>query len=88
MNVPPFVPPHIEPPDEETVKKIVNMSRKDHKEFQKSYAYKKYVQPTLAREKKLRRQKRIEWWWTKGIPILNTILALIAAITGIIALLR
>ena len=41
MNVPPFVPPHIEPPDEETVKKIVNMSRKDHKEFQKSYAYKK-----------------------------------------------
>ena len=31
MNVPPFVPPHIEPPDEETVKKIVNMSRKDNK---------------------------------------------------------
>lgn len=34
-----------------------------------------------------RRQKRKDWFWNKGLQILNLLLALIAAVTGIIALL-
>lgn len=34
-----------------------------------------------------RRQKRKDWFWNKGLQILNLFLALIAAVTGIIALL-
>ena len=85
-----FVPPmpHVDPPSQETLDKLKSMTRKDHREFKKSEAYKKHVQPVLKREKMQRRNKVREWWWNKGIVVLNTILALIAAITGIIALLR
>ena len=33
------------------------------------------------------RQRRIEWAWEKGLPLFNTLLALIAAIAGIISIL-
>lgn len=49
-----------------------------------SEAYKKYVLPVLECEK----QKRTEWLWSKGILILNTILAGIAAISSLLALLK
>ena len=84
--VPPF--PRIDPPSQETLDKLVNMTRKDRKQFKKSEEYLKYVKPVLDREKKNRRSALREWLWDKGIIILNTILALIAAVTGIIALLR
>lgn len=49
---------------------------------------KKYVSPVIQREKDHKKQLRKEWWWTKGATILNIILALIAAVTGIISLLK
>ena len=88
MSNEPFMPPlpHVDPPSQETIERLQNMTKKDHKQFKKSDAYKKYVLPTLERHKKQTRLKRQEWWWAKGLPILNLVLALIAAITGILAL--
>ena len=48
----------------------------------------KYLDRIHAREKDFKRTRRVEWWWSKGIQIVNLILALIAAVTGVIALLR
>lgn len=48
----------------------------------------KYVKPTQIREKTYKKEKRSEWFWTKGATLLNILLALIAAITGIISLLK
>ena len=85
-----FAPPvpHIVPPSQETLSKLKRMTRKEYREFKKSEDYKKYVQPVLKREKMQQRNKVREWMWNKGIVVLNTVLALIAAVTGIIALLR
>ena len=55
-------------------------------DFKKSNAYKKYVQPVLDREKVLKKQQRSEWFWNKFLPLCNFSLALIAAVTGILAL--
>ena len=57
------------------------------KHLQKTDGYDKYVAPAIMRRKLQKRNERNEWWWNKGVPIINTILALIAAITGIISLL-
>ena len=66
----------------------VNTSLVSLKEFEKSEAYKKYVLPTLEREKQLKRQKRSEWFWIKGLLILNTIFAGTSAICAVISLLK
>lgn len=55
---------------------------------EQSEAYKKYVLPVLEREKQQKKQKCTEWLWSKGILILNTILAGIAAISSLLALLK
>ena len=85
-----FFPPvqTIDPPSQEVIEKMANMSKKERKQFKRSDAYRKYVQPVLDREKAQKKDQLREWWWNKGIVILNTILALIAAITGVIGLLR
>lgn len=90
MSKKPFIPPipYAEPPSEETMEKISNMKKKDIKNFKKSDEYKKYVSPILKSEKENRKKRRKEWFWSKGIVILNTVFALIAAIAAIIALLR
>lgn len=90
MSKKPFIPPipHVDPPSQEMMDALKSMSKKDIRKFKKSEAYKKHVQPALDREKSRKRNARAEWWWSKGIAILNAVLALIAAITGIIALLR
>mgnify|MGYP003295646583 CR=1 FL=1 len=90
MGNKPFTPPipHIDPPSQEAIDTLNSMTPKDCRKFKKSSAYKKHVQPVVNRDKARKRQARKEWWWSKGIVILNTLLALIAAITGIIALLR
>lgn len=80
--VPPL--PHIEPPSQETIDKLSSMTKKDHKEFTKSDAYKKYVQPTLEREKQQRRTRRKVWWKNNWIALLGLIFAFIAAIPVII----
>lgn len=35
-----------------------------------------------------RKNKRRQWWWNNGLQIVNLLLALIAAVTGIIALIK
>ena len=62
--------------------------KKRLKEFKKSEKYKEYVQPVLDREKEIKLNKCKEWWWTKGLLLINIILALIAAITGIISVIE
>lgn len=62
-------------------------SKKYKKEFKKSDAYKKYIQPMLNEEKARKKQFLKDWIWNKGLLIVNTILALIAAVTGVIAIL-
>ena len=52
------------------------------------YIQEKYIKPLKKRDKERKKHRRQEWWWSKGIQIVNLILALIAAVTGIIALLR
>ena len=62
-------------------------TQKLKKHLKESDGYEKYVAPALKRRRVQKRNERNEWWWNKGVPIINTILALIAAITGIISLL-
>lgn len=85
-----IVPPvqYIDQPRQETIDKLSNMSRKDRRRFKKSESYLRHIKPVLDREKEKRKSVFHKWMWDKGIVILNTILALIAAVTGIIALLR
>lgn len=90
MDKPPFVPPipHIDPPSPETIEKVNSISKRDLKLLKKSDYYRKALEPARKRRKEQKRKKRQEWFWNKGIQILNLFLALIAAVTGIIALLR
>ncbi len=90
MSKKPFAPPipRANFPDQEVIEKMENMTPKERRQFKKSAAYKKHVRPAIKRHKSAKRKALAEWWWNKGIVILNTVLALIAAITGIIALLR
>lgn len=90
MSKKPFVPPtsHVDPPSQETIDALEIMTRRERRKFKRFEAFKKHVQPVIDRDKAQNRLMRKEWWWSKGIVILNTLLALVAAITGIIALLR
>lgn len=51
-----------------------------------SYAYEKYISPNEERKKRNRNAKRNNWWKSNIWNVLNTILALIAAVTGIISI--
>lgn len=75
--------PHIDVPDV-TKSKISNS---EQKRIDKSIK-EKYVKPIQEREKKYKKGKHSEWFWTKGATLLNILLALIAAITGIISLIK
>ena len=90
-----FTPPS--PIDSETRERLLetveNMSELDqflakYKVNHDPYIQEKYIKPLKKRDKERKKQLRREWWWSKGIQIVNLILALIAAITGVIALLR
>ena len=48
----------------------------------------KYRKRLESRDESAKRARFFDWWWSKGIQIVNLILALIAAVTGIIALSR
>ena len=70
--------------------RVRNMSAKERKaKYGKgSYIHQRYLKPIQDLEKQSTKEKRSEWWWNKGLLILNTVLALIAAITSVIALLQ
>lgn len=78
---------------EELMKAVDNMTELDwflakYKVEHDPYIQEKYIKPLKKRDKERKKHRRQEWWWSKGIQIVNLILALIAAVTGIIALLR
>lgn len=91
MSKTPFIPPipHIDPPDKETLEKLKNF---DHKEFEKSKAYKKYVVPVLEREKKMKHHARVKWWkenWIQVVTLIIGVLTLIATVLfGVLSLLH
>lgn len=66
---------------------IPDITPEDVERFKNSKAFHKYVLPMQKNDKEYKRIRRKEWLWNKGIVILNTILAFIAAVTGVIALL-
>lgn len=78
----PKIKPEMSDSDIETIS-----SKKYRKQFKQSSSYKKYVQPVLDHEKSRKQNEFSVWWWGKGLLIIDTILAFIAAITGVIAIL-
>lgn len=79
--------PHVDPPSPEVIEKMKSITTHDRKLLTKTDYYKQLAKPIKDRRKQRKKLQRQEWFWNKGLPILNLLLALIAAITGIIALL-
>jgi len=50
--------------------------------------YDEYTQQNQAIKKRIKKLRTSEWFWSKGITLLNTLLALIAAVASVIALLK
>lgn len=50
--------------------------------------YDEYTQRNQAIKKHTKKLRTSEWFWSKGITLLNTLLALIAAVASVIALLK
>lgn len=86
MDKKPFTPPapHIDPPSQETIEKLSKMSKKEWRKKRKSLAEKKYIQPVLERERKMKNQKILDWWKDNWVSFLSMLFALIAAIPVII----
>ena len=59
-------------------------SKEYRKEFESSVAYKKYVQPALAREKARKMQIRKNWWVENCWDIINFLIAISALIISIL----
>ena len=51
-----------------------------------SYAYKKYVEPTLKREKAYKVAQRKKWWAENWLAMSGNVIAFISLIVSIIAL--
>lgn len=92
-----FTPPP--PIDSETAEQLLECAKDLTGVDLQIFNYKLRHDPRLAKyrdklkvlkkqEKAAKRHRLREWWWSKGIQITNLILSLIAAITGVIALLR
>ncbi len=81
-----FIPPmpYIEPPSEETTKKIQGMSKNEIRQFKKSEDFKKCVQSARNRRKKAKRLARAQWWKSNWINIATLIVAIITLIVTII----
>ena len=47
-----------------------------------------YIQRNQAIKKRIKKIRLNEWFWSKGIALLNTLLAFVAAVASIIALLK
>lgn len=89
-----FVPPP--PIDPQTQEAMLDAAEKmteldwfllDYR-FRNDPRFRKYRERIMAHDKARRRSRFSSWWWSKGIQIVNLILALIAAVTGVLALLR
>lgn len=81
MDKIPFTPPTLPPLNEEDIKNIKKINRK---EFKNSYAYKKYIQPNRERRKKQKTDKRKKWWKDNWINISTLIVAVLTLIATIL----
>ena len=90
MNKITFVPPIPPTPvlSDETKEQLNSISPKERRKMKKDPRISAVLKKKRENRRKAQKKQRAEWWWTKGLIIINTILALIAAITGIIALFR
>lgn len=86
MRKMPFVPPMPYAPEisQEAIDNMKNMTKKERKQFKKSDAYKKYVQPVIDMERKAKRDSSRSWWKNNWISLLSLVFAFIAAIPVII----
>ena len=81
-------PPRIPPLDEETQEQIKQLTKEDMEKIRNSDVVQKILEERKRRREFLNRNRRKEWFWIKGVVIIDMFLSLIAAITGIIALFR
>ena len=58
-------------------------SKESRDQFKNSDAHKKYVQPVLDRGKSLKKQQRKDWWKQNYWNIINTLLAAVAILLGL-----
>lgn len=86
MEKKPFVPPapYIDPPSQQTIEMLSQMTVRDQKAFKKTDFFKRYAAPTLERRKLQRKQATKNWWKNNWIAILSLIFAFIAAVPVII----
>ncbi len=84
-NKPSIPPPlDLEMPSQKSLDRLKKMTKKEHKQFTKSLAYKKYVQPIEECEKRKEREKQKEWWLKNWISVVALILSLISLLVTII----
>ena len=87
MNIDKFqIPaPRVDPPSKEAIEQFANKSKKDHRQFKKTNAYKKYVKPHVDQEKSLRRSKHQKWWKNNWIGIVGLLIAIAELIVQLIS---
>lgn len=90
MSKVPFTPPipSTPAPSDEAKEQLNSLSAKEWRKMKKDPRISAVLKKKREKRRNAQKKQHAEWWWTKGLIIINTILALIAAITGIIALFR
>ena len=78
----PFVPPipHVDPPSQEALEHLQNMTKNERRQLEESVSQNKYVQSAQNRRKQHMREQRKKWWRDNWIAFLGLIFAFLAAI--------
>ena len=78
----PFVPPipHVDPPSQEALEQLQNMTKKERRQLDKSLSQNKHVQSVRNQRKQHKREQRKKWWQDNWIAFLGLIFAFLAAI--------
>lgn len=61
-----------------------NLKNYNHKDFEKSEAYKKYIEPMLGQEKREKAEKRKTWWKDNSIALISLLLTFLTLIATIL----
>ena len=73
--------PHLDKPDEETIDKMKSS------DYSKNQKVQDEILKFLENDKQLIKAIRKEWFWTKGMVLINTALAFISVVIAFISLL-
>lgn len=73
--------PHLDKPDEETIDKMKSS------DYSKNQKVQDEILKFLENDKQLIKAIRKEWFWTKGMVLINTTLAFISVVIAFISLL-